>query len=45
MCPYLDCEGDAVIDAWDWATFRSHHPDYPERPIFGQVYPAYSAEK
>src|SRR5205814_9547801 len=32
MCPYLDCDGDAVIDALDWAAIRDEHPEYPERP-------------
>ncbi|HEX2836594.1 MAG TPA: hypothetical protein VHN77_00545 [Phycisphaerales bacterium] len=42
MCPYADCDGDAVIDAWDWATFREqNHPQYPAVPVFGTVYPAY----
>ncbi len=41
MCPYLDCDGDAVIDAWDWATIREHHREYPEFPEFGTRYPMY----
>ncbi len=38
MCPYLDCDGDAVIDAVDWAVIRDHHAQYPERPRWGDVY-------
>jgi len=38
MCPYLDCDGDAVIDALDWAAIRDEHPEYPERPKWGAVY-------
>ena len=41
MCPYLDCDGDAVIDAWDWESLREYHPDYPIQPEFGKRYPAY----
>lgn len=41
MCPYADCDGDAVIDAWDWGTVREENPSYPERPIEGTVYPLY----
>lgn len=41
MCPYADCSGDAVIDAWDWATMRDSNPGYPEVPDFGTRYPAY----
>jgi len=32
LCPYLDCDGDAVIDALDWATIRDVHPEYPANP-------------
>lgn len=41
MCPYADCDGDAVIDAWDWASVRDHNPQYPEMPEPGRVYPLY----
>jgi hypothetical protein len=41
MCPYIDCGGDAVIDAWDWATMRRNHPSYPEQPEPGKAYPLY----
>ena len=41
MCPYPDCSGDAVIDAWDWASIRDEHPDYPENPEFGKRFPLY----
>lgn len=32
MCPYIDCDGDAVIDAIDWAEIRDANPTYAERP-------------
>jgi len=38
MCPYLACDGDAVIDAVDWAEVRAQHPEYPEQPRWGDVY-------
>lgn len=41
FCPYVDCDGDAVIDAWDWAKIRDHHHEYPEVPEFGTRYPMY----
>ena len=41
MCPYAHCEGDAVLDARDWAKLRDFHPEYPETPEPGKVYPAY----
>lgn len=37
-CPYLDCDGDAVIDAIDWADVRDRRPDYPEKPRWGEKY-------
>ena len=42
MCPYEDCDGDAVIDAWDWLKIRVDREDeYPEIPEEGKVYPLY----
>lgn len=41
MCPYEDCNGDTVLDAWDWAQIRDAHPEYPEIPEPGVVYPLY----
>ncbi|MBE9047988.1 hypothetical protein IQ255_26945 [Pleurocapsales cyanobacterium LEGE 10410] len=41
MCHYEDCDGDAVIDAWDWADLKEGHPDYPDNPVEGKVYPQY----
>src|SRR5664280_3151660 len=41
MCPYPDCNGDTVIDAWPWFTVRSYNPEYPVIPIEGTVYPLY----
>lgn len=42
MCPYQDCDGDAVLDAWTWESVREHHPDYPKMPERGKVYPLYT---
>lgn len=41
MCHYSDCNGDAVIDAWDWEKIREGNPDYPEVPENGKHYPMY----
>jgi hypothetical protein len=38
MCPYLGCDGDAVIDALDWGAIRDEHPEYPEHPKWGDIY-------
>jgi hypothetical protein len=38
MCPYLGCDGDAVIGALDWAVIRDEHPEYPEHPRWGDIY-------
>lgn len=45
MCPYEDCDGDAVIDAWEWDRIRESHPEYPEIPEKGKVYPMYGERK
>jgi len=42
MCPYEGCDGDTVLDAWDWAKVREMHPEYPEVPERGKVYPLYT---
>lgn len=42
LCAYSDCDGDAVIDAWDWGNVRLDREDrYPEDPVHGTVYPLY----
>ena len=41
MCPYPDCDGDTVIDAWDWEEFRDGNPDYAAIPEKGKQYPLY----
>ncbi|MHA1939736.1 MAG: response regulator transcription factor [Candidatus Thorarchaeota archaeon] len=41
MCPYEDCDGDAVMDAWDWRDVREEHPEYPEIPEVGKRYALY----
>ena len=43
MCPYTGCDGDTVIDAWDWDSIREQNPSYPENPVEGVVYPMYGA--
>ena len=42
MCPYADCDGDAVMDAWDWESIRAENPSYPENPIEDVHYPIYA---
>lgn len=37
-CPYEDCDGSVLGDAFDWNYFREHYPDYPEIPERGVVY-------
>ena len=41
MCPYSGCNGDTVIDAWDWNSIRENNPSYPENPLEGVVYSMY----
>lgn len=41
MCPYSDCDGDAVMDAWDWGTVREHRPEYVTIPEHRVTYPLY----
>jgi len=41
MCPYPDCNGDSVIDAWNWEQILAKHSDYPKVPVAGVVYPLY----
>jgi hypothetical protein len=41
MCHYEGCNGDAVIDAWDWAEVKEGHPEYPDIPKKGVVYSLY----
>lgn len=41
MCPYSDCSGDTVVDAWDWNSIREKHASYPENPVEGVVYHLY----
>jgi len=40
MCYYEDCDGDAIIDAWEWEKIRDTN-GYPEIPEEGKVYPQY----
>lgn len=44
MCPYADCDGDTVTDAWEWLKLVEIN-GYPLVPVKGVVYPMYpSAE-
>ena len=42
MCPYPGCDGDTVMDGWDWAKLQGAHPNYPDVPVDGVRYPLYS---
>jgi DNA-binding CsgD family transcriptional regulator len=44
MCPYSDCDGDAVLDAQEWEDIRKEHPEYPKIPKAGKAYPLYGRE-
>lgn len=44
MCAYDDCDGDAVMDAWDWERAREWHDFYPKVPSHGATYPMYPEE-
>jgi hypothetical protein len=39
LCPYDDCDGNTVIDAWSWEQVRSEHAEYPVEPLRGVMYP------
>lgn len=41
ICPYEDCDGDAVFDTRLWKEIREIHPEYPIEPIKGINYPIY----
>lgn len=42
LCAYTDCDGDAVLDAWNWSRVREGRKiSYPEIPERGLVYPLY----
>lgn len=43
MVPGLNCDGDPVIQAWDWQALCDHHREYPETPEFGKVYPLHGS--
>jgi hypothetical protein len=45
MCPYPDCNGDTVTDAWEWREIREANPIYPRVPKHGVHYPMYRNEK
>ncbi len=42
MCPYEDCDGDAVMDAWEWERILSDHSEYPDIPEENKVYPLHN---
>lgn len=39
MCPYEDCDGDAVLDSWLWDRVAEENDKYPEVPVEGVPYP------
>jgi hypothetical protein len=41
MCPYPECDGDTVLDAWPWDRVRVGHRSYPAKPRIGKRYPLY----
>ncbi|MBA7691012.1 hypothetical protein ES703_99550 [subsurface metagenome] len=42
MCPYSGCDGDTVLDAWQWECLREIHPEYPVVPEMEVVYKLYT---
>ena len=41
-CPTQSCEGTFDDDAWEWtlnSTLLTSHPEYPEIPDEGELYP------
>lgn len=41
-CPYDDCDGSTVTDAWRWEKLRAEaHPEWPAEPVWGVGYPLY----
>ena len=45
FCPYKDCDGNVVMDSWNWSDIKEAHPEYPDRPRRGQIYPMYEYPK
>jgi len=41
MCPYSNCDGDMVMDSWNWEEIRANHPEFPREPEREKVYPMY----
>lgn len=41
LCAYADCDGDAVLDAWDWSKLRHEREGRPLVPEPGVIYPLY----
>lgn len=41
MCPYPGCDGDTVMDGWDWDQLRRQLPQYSEIPEPGVRYELY----
>jgi len=37
MCPYEGCDGDTVMDGWEWGEVRDGHADYSKTPKAGQL--------
>jgi len=40
-CPYPDCDGDTVLDAYHWQDIRKFNPNYPEIPEKSKIYLMY----
>lgn len=38
LCPYEDCDGDTVMDAWPWEDYYQDAA-WPRVPVRGQEYP------
>jgi hypothetical protein len=41
FCPYIDCDGDTMVDPIPWEKIREPHPEYPKIPEKNKRYPMY----
>lgn len=41
LCHYVDCDGDTIMDAWNWNELRERRGNLPEVPEKGVMYPLY----
>ena len=44
MCPYEDCDGSTVLDAWPWSRLVEIN-GYPLVPVKGVEYPMYPSRE